>query len=345
MGSDEPKISKQGHLVFQTVCHGGDSFKLYYYTDSMQFHCYTKCGDSFDIYEVVMRAKKTSGIDLTFGESIKHVASLTGKHLTSTSEKVSYQTNDMDWINRAKGNNKKKIDGNLRVYDERVLDVFLPYPHEEWIKEGIGYNTQKLFKVGYYQREDRITIPQYNIDNELIGIRGRAMLQEDIDAGKKYMPLTVGTQLYSFPTMFNLYGLNITKNAAKKKRKIGIFEAEKSVMKAQEIYGENNWTVATGGSAHSRFHRDIILGLETVEEVILFPDREFREVGSKAEKLYQKTILKYAQMYAPYFRTYVCWDRWDKLDYKSSPIDHGKEAFEFLMQNKIEIKTKDEVIH
>ena len=51
LGSNGYRVDSQGNHIYQTVCHGGDSYKLYYYVDSQMFHCYTHCGDNFDIFD------------------------------------------------------------------------------------------------------------------------------------------------------------------------------------------------------------------------------------------------------------------------------------------------------
>ena len=45
------------HLVCKTICHGGDSHKLYYYDEQRLFHCYTGDCGSFDIFELVCKVE------------------------------------------------------------------------------------------------------------------------------------------------------------------------------------------------------------------------------------------------------------------------------------------------
>ena len=40
--------------ITDTICHGGKKPKLYYYKDSMSFHCYTECGQ-MDVISFVMK--------------------------------------------------------------------------------------------------------------------------------------------------------------------------------------------------------------------------------------------------------------------------------------------------
>lgn len=340
LGSSEPITNKQGQLQFKTICHGGDSHKLYYYDNTKMFCCYTGCQETFDIYTLIQKVKKLHGEHISFYESVKYVANRTNKEHLRVNPNTSLKTDDWEWLAKFK---RKKVNPEIKIYDEKVLETFLPYPHESWLEEGISYETLVKFEVGYYIRDERITIPHRNIDGKLIGIRGRATRQEDIDNGKKYIPLTIGNTLYTFPTMMNLYGIHITKNAIKRYGKIGLFEGEKSVFKAHDFYGDDNWTVALGGSNVSKFQLKMMLDLG-VKEVFLFPDKEFEKIETKRDEIFAKQILKHAHMLAPYFKVYLCWDKWGLLDIKDSPIDKGKEVFEYLLKNKIEIGSMEKVL-
>lgn len=340
LGSSESKLDRKGNPIFQTVCHSGHSHKLYYYEDSQMFHCYTDCSESMDIFELIIRAKKQSGFELTFYEAVKYVAEKTGKRFT-TKDKASKNSNlisDWEWISKL--NKSKKIDTTLPTYDEVVLDLFLPYPHEHWLNEGISYETQRKYEVSYYVKGERIVLPHRSINSELIGIRGRAMLQEDIDNGKKYMPLTIENKLYNHPTMMNLYGLHMTKEAVSRIKKCVIYEGEKSVLKTEDYYGEDNFSVACCSSQITTFHRDILLSLG-VEEVFIAFDKYSEKDSSNEEKIinYQERLIQLAKKFTPYVKTYILWDYDNLLDYSDSPADKGKDVLEALMRNKVEVKT------
>ncbi len=333
LGSATPKEDTQGNLLFQTVCHSGHKHKLYYYPKSQTFRCFTDCSESYDIYSLVEKVKKIS-----FYEAVRYVSGLTGKYYTSSSQqKESHIISDWDFIERYKKKEKPTI--NLPIYDSTVMDVFLPYGHEEWEKEGISLETQRKFNIGYYVHQDRIVVPHFSLSGDLIGIRGRAMRQEDINAGKKYMPLIVEGQMYNHPTLFNLYGLHKTKEAVSRLRKVAVFESEKSCMLCEEYYQEDNFSCATGGGAFGTFHRDILLSLD-IEEVIYCPDKEFTDHESEEAYKFAEKINKIAKKFTPYCRFYVLWDKWGKLNLKQAPVDRGKEVLEELMKNKIEITTE-----
>lgn len=334
LGSKDPLMGNQ----FQTVCHGGHKHKLYYYHDSKTFHCYTDCSENLDIFEVVERAK-----GISFPQAVQYVATSTGKTygFSSVLNKSDNEIiNDWELINKYK--KKDKIITQLPEYDSSVMDVFLPYPHEDWLNEGISYETQRNFDIGYYIREERIVIPHYDLNNKLVGIRGRSMLKEDIEAGKKYIPITVENKLYNHQTMFNLYGLHKTHEAIKRLRKVAIFEGEKSVLKCEDYYGDNNFGVASCSSTITNFHRDILLSLDIEEVIICFDSLSITATEQQIEE-YQKKLLKLANKFTPYVRTYIVYDDFGLLESKQSPVDKGKDILEQLMKCKYEIETINEV--
>ena len=50
--------TKQRCLWFRTICHGGDSHKLCFFTESKDFYCYTNCGRMNFLKEFVMLKMK-----------------------------------------------------------------------------------------------------------------------------------------------------------------------------------------------------------------------------------------------------------------------------------------------
>ena len=85
LGADNPKSTNDGDLIFQSICHGSTSWKLYYYHESSDkykgktFHCYSKCSDSFNIIELVIRASRVQGKTITWYKALKYIAQVTKK--------------------------------------------------------------------------------------------------------------------------------------------------------------------------------------------------------------------------------------------------------------------------
>lgn len=337
LGSSYPKTDGSDNLIFQTVCHGGEKYKLYYYPDSYSFHCYTDCSCNYTVFTLIQKVKSCS-----FIESINFISRVTGVsyfgYTTFNKIQESYLIDDWKWIEKLKVQSKQEI--QLPIFNRSVLDVFSDLPHQLWIDEGISAETMRQFDIGYYIKEDRITIPHFNIDGELVGIRGRAMRQEDLDAGSKYMPLIVNQTKYYHPLGFNLYGLNHTKQAIRRIKKVMIFEGEKSVLKCQDYYGDDNFSVACCGMNLSTWQRDTIVDLG-VEEVFIGFDKQYNDVNSDEAYRHAEKVLKIAHKFTPYCTTYAIWDDRNLLGYKDSPADCGKDTLEQLMKLKYEVKTKN----
>ena len=103
------------------------------------------------------------------------------------------------------------------------------------------------FNIRYSISQNKIVIPHYNINGELIGIRGRALNEDEIELFGKYMPIKLEETYYSHPLSRALYGLNFNKNCMAAAGKVILFEAEKSVL-LYDTYYENNISAAVCGS-------------------------------------------------------------------------------------------------
>ena len=68
----EPFQQKEDIIVSKTICHGGESHKLYYYDNTKLFRCYTDCGgEAFDIFELTTKVKSREEPKISFDENNK----------------------------------------------------------------------------------------------------------------------------------------------------------------------------------------------------------------------------------------------------------------------------------
>ena len=350
LGSSYPKQDNNGNLIFQSICHGSDSWKLYYYCTDIDykkhiFHCYSRCSDSFNIVELVIRANRTQGKTITWYKALYYIAKTTGKIFTGESKeetKTSVIT-DFNWINRLQQikKNKKSIP-NLSEISENILEVFYYAPHQDWLNDNISREALSRYEIGYYGLTNQITIPHRDMNNRLIGIRGRFLDQEDIEMIGKYVPLQINGRTLSHSLGSNLYGINVVQDKIKTIKKAMVVEAEKSCMQAYSYFGEDSFVVATCGSSITRTQIKLLLNYLQVEKVIYAPDRDYHESNSyEAEVWYQKIIKRLAPL-VPYCKVTLCADSKERLPYKASPTDMGKDILLELLDEKIVI-TADEV--
>lgn len=340
---------EKGELITNSICHNKSNgqMKLYYYIESQSFHCYTDCSCSFNIYDLVMKVYKTKGTELSFPAAIEWVSINSGK---SFSEKrgwgfaVSSDNYDEDWkyLNKLT-TRKKKLVIETKKHKEFVLDVFSNYHHPLFLNDNISDAAMNKFEIKYYQKLNRIVIPHRNPrDGSLMGIRGRALNQWEIDDGKKYMPLVVQNEMYNFPSFAQLYGLWQNKETIKRLKKVIIFEGEKSVLQCETYWENNSFAVAVMGKNISQNQIDMLLELG-IEEVIIAFDREFTELNTLAEQKNRETVAETARKFSPYVRTYVIWDVCGLLGLKDSPSDKGKNTLLELMSLKQEVYNFEEL--
>lgn len=329
LGSTYIDKKEAGHLIFQTVCHGGNKHKLYYYIDSKSFHCYTNCGQ-MDIFEVVMSVNH-----MNFYQAKSYICSVL--NIDNDIKFEDYKTSlsdDLNILNSLEVVTKQEQPKKLIEYSEVVMNLFVDKYYYGWIQDNITVETMKKFNIKYYPLDQSIIIPHYDIDGRLIGIRRRSLNIEEITQNGKYMPVKIEGKYYSHPLQFNLYGLNFNKEYVKKAKKIVVVEGEKGVMQLDSMYPDGFPAVALSSSNLSNVQVDMILKLG-VEEVILSLDRQYEELFSEEYKKYQKKIIKLAKKFTPYVNTSVIWDMDNLLNYKDSPTDKGKEVFEDLYKRRI----------
>lgn len=204
------------------------------------------------------------------------------------------------------------------IYDPSILDQYSKYKwNMRFLKDGILPSSQVKFHVGYDENSNRITIPHFDIDGNLIGIIGR--IDSDEKTNFKYLPLV------AFEKHKNLYGLYQNKEYIKESKEVYIFEAEKSVMQC-DSFGVHN-TVALGGNTLSAIQVEKLLKLGVNKFIISLDEGLDIEIIKKNIK----TIKSLSFMRD--IKIGVILDKENKYmgkGSKCSPVDLGCETFEKL---------------
>jgi len=353
LGNGEHTKGNHDSLCFNTcLCHGGDSpNKLIYYPHNTEgdgtgrFHCYT-CGDTYGIIELIIRAHRQQGKTLTWYKALYFLAKTTNKIIESTPEETETKTinTDLAWMNRIKSFKNKKINSipNLKEISENYLELFWynPDPLQDWINEGISTEALSRYEIGWYGLTNQITIPVRDSNEKLIGIRCRNLNPLDV-AKAKYDNMVINGQKLKYSTGSTLYGLWVTQDRIKQNKKIMLVEAEKSCLLAYTYFGENSYVVATCGSAITFTQQKILLNELKVSEIIYAPDRDYEEADSYEAEIWMKKQIKKLAPFVPYCQVYLIADSKNRLGFKDSPLDCGKDIFLELYEEKIEITMED----
>lgn len=304
-------------ILMPTVCHNliddTGSMKLYYYDNNKLCHCYTECGESFDIIELVQKVKNINGdTEFSFIDALNFILSI----IKFTPVERNYNK-----YNSVKDKYISNTIIQLEEYKDTVLEVFEKRPIVQWLQEGISQDTLDKFNISFYNYQNKIVIPHYDINNRLIGIRGRALEKEDIERRGKYTPLTTDGIMYKHPLSLNLYGLNLTKDGINKMKTVVIFEGEKSVMLLDSALGENNYSVATCGSSLNQNQINILIKQCNVNNIVLAYDKEYETFGTEKANKYYNKLYDMCKKYSMFCNFSFIFDFNNLLSEKQSPID------------------------
>lgn len=314
------------HLIFTSICHhlnaSEHKAKLYYYTKDKMFHCFV-CQLHADIYSLIEEVWNLRDIEFCFGDIVKFITSTLGiSESDFKPQKKASWRDDLRLFSTLK--KATKIDKIYPLSDLNRFEGKLPY---EWIKDNISIDTMLKYHIGYYPLLDCTTIPVLDSKGELVGIRGRFWREEDIEMGK-YRPIWTLKKEYKFPTGSVLYGLYQNQDNIRVTHEVKLFEGEKSVLQMDSILEENN-SVALFGCNLSKPQLQQLIELE-VERYVICLDKW----GSEDDKeRWRKDVDKIVKMCTPYGEVIVIEDVEDKLDYKDSPSDKGKEIWTKLVES------------
>ena len=336
----EPQI--QGNaIIARTICHGGDSRKLYYYDNTKLFTCYTGCEErTFDIFQLVLKVKiRELNQDWELPKAIEYVAQYFG--FSPNEKDDGFTVNLSDWkvlnnYERINSINQETQKVELKTYDDKILSN-LPRPIiQPWINEGITQEVMNNRNICYDPKNCGIVIPHYDIDGNLIGIRERTLIKEN-EVNGKYRPALLNRQLYNHPLSFNLYNLNNSKDNIARMKKAFVFEGEKSPMLYASYFGEeNDISVACCGSSFIQYQAWLLINLG-VEEIIICFDKQFKDFNDDEHKKLIRNLKQIHNKYGKFVKISYLFDKDNLLDYKSSPIDHGPDTFMELFRKRVNL--------
>ena len=338
----EPELTDFG-MISSTICHnppGEGSRKLYYYTNSNLFRCYTDCGEAFDIFELVVKVANIQyhkKFDLN--DAVRFVAYKFG--ISGEREEAEEIANEEDWkifsnYERIQEIELKKLNVELKNYPKEILNSFnYKVKIGPWLDEGISDEAIKHANIGFYPVSNQITIPHYDKDGRFIGLRGRTVVEDDADKYGKYRPMKIKGVLYNHPLGMNLYNLNNSKKNISLMGKAIIFESEKSSLKYQSYFGiKNDISVACCGSSVSAYQIQMLIDAGAKEIVIAF-DRQFQKLGDAEHK---RLITNFKKLYTRFKNNVLISFIFDKnmiTGYKDSPVDCGPDKFLKLFKERV----------
>lgn len=318
LGADRYKETDKA-IIFPTICHNHESedasMKLYYYPKTHTFHCYTDCGCTFNIFEMFKKRYELLKVEYDFYKDI--VLKIEPSPISRKREEFIkpyesiYETQ----------NHTPEI--NMPPINKGILQMYDFYPTAEWLNDGISEEAMRHYNILYSISDNKIIIPHYDINDNLVGIRGRALNDEDLIQGK-YMPVKIEGKYYAHPLGYNLYGLNVVKDNIRAFEMAIVAEAEKSCMQAETMFGaDRNIVVAACGSTINKYQIDLLIACGAKRILIAF-DNEGSTWKEREEYFHKLKAL--CSKYKNYVTMGFTFDNSGLLGLKDSPFDRGEEV-------------------
>ena len=324
----------KGYLVCPTICHNpideAESMKLYWYQNNKIFRCYTECNEAMSIFTLYQKVMDINYHQVSFFEAVDYVKKCI-KHITISTEHSYKSEIDLD---------KYIFDASvptLTEYKEEILSYFTHKYHPTWLKDGIKPEVMDKFKIGFSIAQNKISIPHFDINGRLVGIRGRAIDEEEAALFGKYRPFQIGNTLYAHPLHFNLYGIYEHQNGIRTRGSAIIAEGEKSVLLDDGYYGDLSNTVACCGSNINKYQINLLTNVLGINEITIAFDKEYTDWRTEQARVYRYKIENICKKYRSQAVFYYIWDIDNLLNEKDSPFDKGKEVFEELYKHRIKV--------
>lgn len=310
----------------------GSPGKLVFYKDTKVYMGYT-AATSYDIIALVQKRLKLLSKPCAFLDAINFIIQTVGLEI-ETVKRID-KPNICDWQSGLEKFVRFRSTGStLEPYDKSILDQLDHSVPQQWLDEGISLETMVKYQIGYYDRLDATTIPCFNQQGELIGIRCRHWRPNEIEEGK-YRPLCLldGTS-YKFPTNNVFYGINWNWGEIERTGHVILVEGEKSVLKADTWWGEKNIALARYGGALGLQRRNQLIKLG-VNHVTIADDSDFTEIGDNdAYNKFEKKVLSVAKLFKGYAKVDVVYNNIGLDAYKSSPFDFDEATYNLMWENR-----------
>ncbi|MBQ2397784.1 MAG: toprim domain-containing protein [Bacteroidales bacterium] len=253
---------------------------------------------------------------LTFEDAVNKAARLAKVDLSKMCK-----SKTMTFLKRYKTiQNQQKEVYQHEILPSSILDKYKKCKIQEWLDEGIEQEVMDLFGVRVDDYGNRIIYPVYDVEGNLINIKGRTRYKN-----YKKMKLAKYINYYTVGVMDYFQVLETTLPYIQEENEIIIFESIKSVMKAYG-WGYKNCVSA---EKHTLTQEQINLLIKLRVNVVFAYDSDVQytkdEVREDIDKLRRLT------------NVYIVEDRQKLLGgaiAKNSPVDCGLDVWEELYFNK-----------
>lgn len=278
--------------------------------DTLSFHCFST-NSKGNLYTLIMQRK-----DMNFPNALKWAADYAGL------DKEEYDIDiQLPFGGFFQGLVKEisEPEFSMKTYNESELDEYKGFYNTMFLKDGISFESQEKFNIGYDTLSNRVTIPIYSLDNKLIGIMGR--YNGKCEKEERWLPIIPCSR------SLTVYGFNENYQSIQEKGMTVIFESEKSVMQCHSF--GCNIALATSGCHISDTQAKHIKSMFLPKIILAYDEGLSQEdIIAEAEKLKMNNQIYKNQVGYIYDREH----KYLPEGSKASPSDLGKEVFAKLVK-------------
>lgn len=280
--------------------------------ETLKFICFST-DEKGSIYNLIMNK-----LLLSFPEALYWTATLLGLDKREFVGEIKYP---FGGFYKKLTSNIEEPEMNMNKISKSELDKYGLVSSLKFYNDGIDFITQNSYGLGYDCMTDRITIPEWDLNGNLVGIMGRSN-DPNIDYDQRWLPIIPCSRSYT------LYGYHMNYADIQRRQRCYITESEKGPMQLATM-GLNNG-LATCTKSISKTQEKYIKALR-VDEVVLAYDQGLEEeyIRHEAEKLRINNHIYKNKV------GYIFDKNGDILKGKDSPTDLGIKNFKKLINEYV----------
>ena len=268
-----------------------------------------------NLYSLVMKTKH-----LSFPKALKYIAETLGLEKCQFSQKIRHP---FGGFYKGLMREIREPEYSMTTYDDSILNDYIGKYNLMFFKDGINFQTQQFFNVGFDIETLRITVPEYTLDGRLCGIMGR-LNDSRCPKDERWLPIIPCSR------SLTLYGYHHNYETIQQKNIVIVGESEKFVQQLHSM--GSSIGLATCGCDVSDIQAKHLKALMTSKIILAYDEGlEEDQIRTQAEKL----ILNNAMFCN---KVGYVFDRENSIlpkGSKASPSDLGKDAFLKLIKNHV----------
>ena len=302
--------ANSNYLSFPRI-YGDNQNATVLYLDTFKVLCFTNNNESGDLFSVIMREK-----NLSFPQALKYISKICDIDVTESKYRPPFNGFYKKLIREM-----QEPETSMQTYGEDILREYSDKFNTMFFNDGISYETQAKFNVGYDLWTNRITVPEYTLDGKLCGIMGRS-IDTECPKEERWLPIIPCSR------SLTLYGYHTNYGNIQNKNLCIVGESEKF---PQQLDSFGCYLgLASCGCHLSDTQAKYIKGLLVDKTILAYDEGLTQEyIHEEAKKLKVNNAIFSNKVGYIFDKEHIVLP----IGSKASPSDFGREAFSYLIKN------------